>query len=262
MTDLVDESNSKKNLTNIISYSINKKMTPYNIKLDNITKKFENNMNMMVSIIEILKKIEHKIDKLEKNVLPISRSSSKNNIDDIIMCSDEFSNLNINILNELVKNEIIKNESIKNEPVKNEPVKNDIPNLLDTSYKDFKPQTFILDTEVVKNCLNMNNINGDIKLFKKLYIDNIPKEYYPIRHIKKKFQYWCNGHMNDDDSNGTYIKNIIIKNIEQCYLRINNDENYENDIEQFLRNQEHINKLSEQKYKDKILAKVITIIDL
>ena len=108
----------------------------------------------------------------------------------------------------------------------------------------------------------MNNINGDIILFKRLYIDDIPKEYYPIRHIKKKFQYWRDGHMNDDDNSGTYIKNTIIKNIEQCYLRINNDDNYGNDIEQFLRNQEHINKLSEQKYKDKILSKVISIIEL
>ena len=83
MTDLVEESNTKKNLTNIISYAINKKMTPYNIKLDNILQKVDDNMVVMTSIIEMLKKMEHKIDNLEKHFLPITRSNSKNNIDDI-----------------------------------------------------------------------------------------------------------------------------------------------------------------------------------
>ena len=119
-----------------------------------------------------------------------------------------------------------------------------------------------INKDFIKECLNMSNINGDIKLFKKIYIDNILKEYYPIRHIKKKLQYWLDNHMNDDDTNGTYIKNIIFKNMETCYLKINIFDEYCENTEQFLKNQEHINKLSEQKYKDKFLTKIIQIITI
>jgi hypothetical protein len=95
-----------------------------------------------------------------------------------------------------------------------------------------------------------------------LNIENIPKEYYPIRHIQKNLQYWLNNKMNDDDVNGTYIKNVILNNIENCYLKVNIFDNYENNMEQFLKNQEHINKLSENKYKDNFLNKIIPLINI
>ena len=53
-----------------------------------------------------------------------------------------------------------------------------------------------------------------------------------------------------------------MKNIEQCYMSINIYENYTNNIEDFLKNQDHINKLSEHKYKDMFLIKIIEIIDI
>jgi S-adenosylmethionine synthetase len=68
--------------------------------------------------------------------------------------------------------------------------------------------------------------------------------------------------MIDDDTNGTYIKNIVLRNIEKCYLKVNLIDNYMNDMDQFLKNQDHINKLSEEKYKDKFLAKIISIISI
>jgi hypothetical protein len=108
----------------------------------------------------------------------------------------------------------------------------------------------------------MNSINGDIQLFKKMYIENISKEYIPIRHIKKKFQYWINDHMKDDDTNGEYIINVILKNIELCYMKINNTDNYGDNIDQFLKNQEHINKLNDNKYKEKIMSQIIKLIDI
>ena len=292
MSDLIDE-NIKKNLTNIVSYSINKKMNSYNSKIDSIEKKIENNAKSLLFIMEFLKKLDSKIDNLKNKAPIIEKHNSIDNVDinDININPLESVNLDnientikivnldnhvkqINLDNSIntvnLKKVKIVNLTEKNITINNnEDLQKTSPkeilesnNLLSLNYKDFKFESFILDIDFVKKCLNMNNINGDIMLFKKLYIDDIPKEYYPIRHIKKKFQYWCDGHMNDDDNNGTYIKNTIIKNIEQCYLRINNDDNYGNDIEQFLRNQEHINKLMEQKYKDKILVKVVSIIDL
>ena len=129
-------------------------------------------------------------------------------------------------------------------------------------YKDIKKEFFNIEDKFVKDCLNMNNLSGDIKLFKKMYIENIPKEFYPIRHIQKNFQYWSNNHMVDDDVNGTYIKSVILTNIENCYLKVNTFENYSENMEQFLKNQEHINKLSENKYKDNFLNKIISLISI
>jgi len=138
----------------------------------------------------------------------------------------------------------------------------DLSNDYNFNYKDLKEEYIELDFNFVKSCLDSANIESDIKMFKKMYIDNIPKEYYPIRHIKKKFQYWLDGHMNDDDTNATYIKNTILNNIEKYYLKVNIYENYVNDLDQFLKNQDYINKLHDEKYKDKFLSKIILIIDI
>ncbi len=110
----------------------------------------------------------------------------------------------------------------------------------------------------------MNNIGGDIKLFNKMYVENTQKAFLPIRHIKKRFQYWLDGHMQEDDLQGTYIKNTIIQNIESLYRKINIYEEYErdNNLDQFMANQEHISSLSQEKYKDKFLQQIIPYIEL
>ena len=142
----------------------------------------------------------------------------------------------------------------------NNPILSDT--LVNCKYKEIKEEIFDLDKNFILKCLTSNSISSDIKIFKKMYIDNVEKEYYPIRHIKKKYQYWLNNHMNDDDKDGKYIKEIIVKNISICYMKINTLENYNFDIEQFLKNQEYINNMSEQKYLDKILQKIVHIVDI
>ena len=131
---------------------------------------------------------------------------------------------------------------------------------INKNIRELKKEQYNLDENFVKQCLNSGSIEADIKIFKKIYIDNISKECYSIRHIRKKFQYWYNGSMKDDDSNCTYIKNTIIQNIEDCYLNVNKYESYENDIDQFINNQEYINKMSEQKYKEKLFLKIIELL--
>ena len=210
----VDNRKSKKNLTNSISYTINKKMNLYDTKLDIILKKMEISFE----------NIEKKINKLE----------------------ERFNNLENTILN-------LKENNVENEV---KLIENKF------NYMDIKEESFDLDINFVKSCLNNTNIIDDIKIFKKIYIDNIPKEYYPIRHIGKKYQYWLDGHMNNDDSNGSYIKNIILRNIEKCYLKVNTIENYADEIEQFLKNQDHINKFNEEKYKENFLLKITSLINI
>ena len=127
-------------------------------------------------------------------------------------------------------------------------------------YIDFKVEHFDIDQYFVRKCMDMNSTNGDIQLFKKMYIDNVSKEYIPIRHIKKKFQYWMNEKMIDDDTNGDYIVNVVVKNIELCYMKVNNINNYENDFDQFLKNQEHIMRLQDPKYKERFLDMIIQLL--
>ena len=228
-----DEKNIKKTINNNITYIINKKMKNYNNKLEYLEERIEENIKISNSILELLKS-------KDKNLKKKQISNKLNN--------EEYINNNNN------------NNNINNDDNDNINDNNDFLELND--YKNVKREYFNLNESFIKECLDLCSINGDIKIFKKIYIDNIPKEFYPIRHIKKKLQYWLNGHMIDDDLNGTYIKNTIIKNIEDCYLSINTYENYQNNNDQFFKNQEHINKLSEDKYKDSLLNKIISIITI
>ena len=223
MDETFDEKNIKKYISSSITYNCNKKMNSYNEKLDNILKLIEN----------LTIKIDNIENKININMLNIDKRNENN----------------INIKNE-------NNIDIKNE-IKTE-IKTDTEN--NFIYKEIKKECFNINDNFIKECLCMSNIQGDIKMFKKMYIDNIPKEFYPIRHIKKKLQYWKDGHMIDDEQN--YVINTIIKNIEECYLKINSYDSYTNDIDQFMKNQEHISKLSEVKYKEKILLKIIQIISI
>ena len=178
--------------------------------------------------------------------------------------SENDNNENNKHLNDTFKLEnknIIKESKLNSKKKNKDDNKSIISENIKYEYNDVKLQNFDIDTDFTKKCLHYCNIEGDLKLFKKMYIDNIPKEYYPIRHIKKKFQYWLNGHMNDD-INGSYIINTIIKNIEKIYLKINTFDNYVSDMDQFFKNQEHINSLSEQKYKDKLLSKIIQLTNI
>jgi hypothetical protein len=282
MEELDDEKlNLNKSLINTISYAINKKMNGYNAKLDNILKKIDYNNNLNVSFIDNLNKtniqLEEKIKHLEKIILELSKNNLNNHkcLDKIeFLNNTEFSNIS-EVINNTKSLENTKIEEIQNIKIDNNDkvkiiekstkktkvIKSIINN--DLLYKEVKIENIDIDIDnnFLMDCLNSCNINDDIKIFKKIYIDDVSKEYYPIRHIKKKYQYWLDGHMNDDDSNGSYIKNTIIKNIEQCYFKINTCENYP-DIEQLLKNQEHINEINEQKYKDKFLLKITSLIDI
>ena len=192
--------------------------------------------------------INSKLDLILEKINNLEKIYFNNNINN--------NNNNINNINN-INNDII--TSIKT--IKSNNSINSIDNLKKT-YKELKVENFDIDEEFIKSCLLMNSINGDIRLFKRMYIDNVSKEYYPIRHIKKKFQYWTNDHMEDDNTNGKYIKDTIIQNIEMCYLKINTYDNFGNNSEQFMKNQEHIDNITEQKYKDKFLIQIINIINI
>jgi hypothetical protein len=265
MESITDDKLVKKTISNNISYIINKKMKTYNEKLEYLTEKVEENIKISNAIIELLKSkniileskstTESKKNDIKGIVLAENNKSYEENIDIIIKKSDNITTNEYKVDNNDLKD---KNE-LKIVKEKRSEEKNIY---LINDYKDLKRELFNFDELFIKDCLNLCSLQGDLKIFKKMYIDGVSKEFYPIRHIKKKIQYWLDNHMNDDDANGTYVKNIIIKNIEDCYLAINTFDNYENNLDQLLKNQEHINKLSEEKYKDKLLNKIINIITI
>ena len=200
------------------------------------------------TIIDYLKNIEILLNKNDKTellpeLLPVlNESIYKNNIKKNISFRDFIS---------LPKDDIVSESRESYEITESE---------YGPKYKDIKQENIELEETFVRSCLLEANISNDIKMFRKIYIDDVPKEYYPIRHIKKRTQYWLDGHMNDDDDN--YVRDTIIKNISMCYLKINLYENYTNDIEQFLKNQDHINNMSDTKYKDKFFNNLLQIINI
>lgn len=267
------EKNLKKYLINTINSCTNKKVFKNESKIDELMEKTNN-------ILKLLNNINDRIENIENKISYINNSKSEQILDNIPKpLSKSESNSNIELLkkmNEIMSNEsdiekddyskteeeksIEKKKAIKNKKQKTPEVKT--PEALLTKYVDVKIKHFDIDEKIVKKCLNMNSTNGDIQLFKKMYIENVSKEYIPIRHIKKKFQYWINDHMQDDDTGGEYIVSTVLKNIELCYMKINNMDNYGDDIDQFLKNQEHINRLHDPKYKERIITLIISLVDI
>jgi hypothetical protein len=265
MNDILDDKKDlKKYMRDTITYVVNKKMNTFTLKLDYLAKKIDQNIEYTTYIIEHLNKnnfdssdkivfLENQLNDMKnyKNIIQKNKNRSVSNKCKELNNYETFSDSNDISENIIIENNVV--EIIKENYTINKNI---------DTYKEIKSENYDLDINFIKNCLHQNSIDGEIELFKKIYIDNISKEFYPIRHIKKKYQYWKDNKMNDDDTNGTYIKNTIINNIEQSYFSVNTIEEYSNDIEQFIKNQEYIIKLNEQKYKDKFFSKIIGIINI
>ena len=130
------------------------------------------------------------------------------------------------------------------------------------TYKNVRIEQFNINKEIILECLKMRSLEGDIKLFKILYLKDVTKEFYPLRYINKKEYQYMNDNLWHDDNNGTYIKDIILKkNIARCYLKVNTIDNVKNNDE-FIDNQQHISKLTEEKYQDKWLTKIKPLIKI
>jgi hypothetical protein len=291
----MDQDNYTKKITNSISYNINKKMLGYTKKIDIIYDKIDKNENMLFKIIELLHNnnqyLENKINNLEDKIYvlqttTINKLLENNELPNTNLSLNEnklYRNNEISQNNELLldKNELLFENNIVyeenndiltkndnhyvnnklNDKILKNRLKNNDKNQEQNNFKELKIEKFDIDDNFIKNCLSESNIESDLKIFKKIYIDNVAKEFYPIRHIKKKYQYWLHGEMKDDDKNGSYIKNTIIKNIELCYTSVNTLDNYV-DIDIFLKNQDYINIINDEKYKDNFLIRISEIIKI
>jgi hypothetical protein len=240
---LNDKKSIKKFIVNTVNSSINKKTNSFKLQLDEILEK----LNIL------LEKNNTKLDenKLVENKL-VENKLFENKLDDFVQEEEE---------EEKPIKEVKRKKAVKKEIIEKDNDLNDLVNPINY-FREIRVEHFDIDKNIILDYLHMNNVNGDVNLFKKMYLDNVLKEYYPIRHIKNKYQYWLDGKMIDDNTSAEYIKNTIIKNIEFCYRKVNIFDNYNDNIDQFIKNQEHINKLNEIKYKDKIFASILPLIEI
>jgi hypothetical protein len=186
-----------------------------------------------------------------KKDLDFNESSILNNIIEENMNNDmNYMNNNVTDNNVIVEQNLNNLEEIPIMKV----------NSFSNFYKDIKKEKLELDNNFVKKCLESHTINADLKIFKKIYIENIPNSCYSLRAIKGNYQYWLNNKMNDDDENGSYIKDIIIHNISNAYLEANNFDDYIEDNDLFIKNQEYILNMNKQKYKDKLFTNILKLI--
>jgi len=251
--NFVCSSNSSNNLVNSNSsnnlspkYDNKKELDFNNISLLNHNE--ENELSDLNEFINIQKNndLNEFINIEENNNLnEFINIEENNNLNELINIEE---NNNLNELNNIEKNKL--NQEIPIIKV----------NSFSNFYIDIKKEKLELDNSFIKKCLESHTINADLKIFKKIYIEEIPNSCYSIRTIKGNYQYWLNNKMNDDDENGTYIKDIIIHNISNAYLEANNFDHYLQDNDLFIKNQEYILDMNKQKYKDKLFNNILKII--
>ena len=262
-----DNHDINKNILNRITYLINKRLSNFNLnKIDNI---YENTKTLINEYEKQNNKLNNKMSVLENLIILMNRDINelkkkmKNNknkdIEDLVIEDKEYEKNNKPKKEEKNIKQKKEEKLIDQAP---ELVKVNSFNINDINYREIKKEEINLDINFVKKCLESHNLNSDLKIFKKIYIDEIPKSYYPIRHMKGNYSYWLNNKMNIDDENGNYIKETIITNISNIYLNVNSYENYINDNDLFIKNQEYIVNMSKSKYKDKLFKNILKIIDL
>lgn len=167
-------------------------------------------------------------------------NSIKNDTDDMILIKS--------LLNEVtqLKKEmnIIKSNKRNN--------KNDI--------EELKIKTIDISEEKIKKYLSYKSIQGEIKFFKEIYLNKNGKN--SIKYLKgRTFKYW-DGENWITDIGGLYIANIILKNIQNSYLRVNKykTNNGYNDIDIFISNQIKLQKLMEEQYKKDFIRSIKELI--
>lgn len=117
-----------------------------------------------------------------------------------------------------------------------------------------KEESLDIPENTIMNALFIGSVESDCRLFKKYYIDDV--KIIPIKYVNmRNMKYW-NGDKWCLDISSIYLKKVIIGNIRRCYYKVNKFETYKNNMDQFLINQSHIQKLSNDKYINKLFKKI------
>ncbi len=119
-----------------------------------------------------------------------------------------------------------------------------------------------IEPEFVRECLEKCDVTGDIRLFRRLFIKNIPKDQQLVRYFGGKNYQVKRNDLWIDDLNGIYIKSVLSKIFEKSYIVVNELDHYKANIDQFLINQDHITQFDDDKYMEKLMSQVTSIIDV
>lgn len=111
------------------------------------------------------------------------------------------------------------------------------------------------DPDIIRKHLDINSITSDFELFKILFIDNKEKSDYPIIYEKRSFKYWLNNEWNSDKG-CEYIMKTITDIIRRLYFSVNKFDDYKGNLEKFIKNQTHIDKMKEKKYISSFIDKL------
>lgn len=211
-SSLNDYISKKSNSDQIINFKITKTDT----KKKNNEELPDNKIDLIFSI---LTRLEQKIDSIEKRI-----GNDTSSINPIVNQTTGLINLSSNIV--MSQNEVI--------------------------MKEIRPQVFDdLDEKVLKAHLRKRRVESDGSLLYKIYFENLPRNLFPIRIVRKSsIEYWLNGHWNED-MDGEYIKETLSKNLIASYTKVNKfSASLATSVESdFMKNQNYILSLRDKKYQ-------------
>ncbi len=113
--------------------------------------------------------------------------------------------------------------------------------------KIFRKERMNIDDKIVMEHLKIRSLDSDCNLLYKYYFDNVKKNMYPLKKIKKMDVMYWNGNDWVEDINGTYTKSVFIHNLRKNYSKVNTI-NSSKDGE-YIANQEYINELTDSNKK-------------
>jgi hypothetical protein len=182
--------------------------------------------DMFERIINITDKLNNKIKDLDINI---------NNKFEVM--NNKFENLEKKII--IIESKIYLSNTPSNED--------------DNNLKELIREKIDIDKNDVLKALSYRDYRSVLNIFKSYYKNNNNK--YPIRLFKvRKYEYYSNKKWNED-LYGNHIIEILFNNIQDLFIR-NNDINVVS-YDDFLLNQEFIEKLDNEKNK-KSIFKIIT----
>ena len=126
-------------------------------------------------------------------------------------------------------------------------------NPIDYKMKEIKPQVFdTVEEKTLKAHLRKRRVESDGALLYKIYFENLPRNLFPIRIVRKSsIEYWLNDHWNED-MDGEYIKETLSKNLIASYTKVNRFSSStlsEAVGTEFMKNQNYILSLRDKKYQ-------------
>lgn len=113
------------------------------------------------------------------------------------------------------------------------------------------------NSKFIENCLTSHSVSADLKFLQKFYLK--PGFHSVQKCSSNSVKYWLEGNWNKDILS-EYTKTVMCKNMINAYLNVNQFDKYENNMEVFLENQTHINKLKTPKYQASLIQQFMKLL--